>query len=93
MEQKRKLKGLQWLAGMLEVPAPSIANVTHMELEGNSQVRIENSGGILVYDSDEICIKTGKSVTQFLGRGLEIRCFSAEVMEIYGCIAEIRFLV
>ncbi len=93
MEQKRKLTAMQRLAGMLEVPAPSIANVTHMELEGNSQVRIENSSGILLYDSSEIRIKTGKTITQFQGSNLEIRCLSAEVMEIYGCIAAIHFLI
>lgn len=87
----RKLSGLQRLAGALEVPASSIANVTHMEIEGNSQVKIENSGGVLAYDSNEICIKTGKTMTQFLGRNLEIQCLSVDSLIICGDIREICF--
>lgn len=88
-----KISGLQRLAEKLEVPASAIANVTHMEIEGNSQVKIENSGGVLAYNSSEIRIKTGKRVTRFLGRNLEIQCLSMDALIICGCISEIQFIL
>lgn len=91
-EARQKVKGLQRLAGFLEVPASSIANVTHIELEGNTQVRIENSGGILEYEKERIRIKTGKVITEFTGRNLEIKCLSAEIMEIHGYLTNINFV-
>lgn len=89
----QKVTGLQRLAGLLEVPSSSIANVTHMELEGNTQVRIENSGTILDYSPTEIRIKTGKIITQFTGRDLMLKSLSADAMEIHGFLTEIRFLL
>lgn len=92
-DAKKKVTGLKRLAGILEVPASSITNVTHMELEGNVQVRIENAGGILEYDSNQVRIKTGKVSTQFLGRNLTIKCLSADIMEIQGFLTEIHFII
>ena len=91
-KEQKKVTGLQRLAGLLEIPASSIADVTHMELEGNSQVRIENSSGILEYDSERICIKTGKLITEFTGRNLKIKCLSMEIMEIHGFLTGIQFV-
>ena len=83
---------MERLAGFLEVPAPSIANVTHMELEGNTQVRIENSGGILSYAPEEIRIRSGKMTAQLQGRNLTIKSLSAELLEIRGFVTGICFL-
>ena len=96
MDEKRvppKGTVIQRLANLLELPTSSIANVTHMELEGNTQVRIENSGGILEYDPSKIRIKTGKVTTEFTGKNLQIKCLSSEAMEIHGFITAIAFLL
>lgn len=91
-EKKQKVTGWKRLAGMLELPASSLANVTHMELEGNTQVRIENAGVILEYDSSQIRIKTGKTATRFLGHDLTIQCLSSDCLVIHGFITEIQFV-
>lgn len=94
MPEGKKGNGLslERLAGFLEVPAPSIANVTHTELEGHTQVRIENSGGILSYAPEEIRIRSGRLTMQFQGRNLTIKSLSAELLEIRGFLTGIRFI-
>lgn len=83
---------LQKLADFLSIPAGSIANVTHMEVEGNTQIRIENCGVILKYQPQEIQIRTGKITTKFTGTDLFIKCLNSSVMEICGIVSAIEFL-
>ena len=89
---KGRRVGMERLAGFLEVPASSIANVTHMELEGNTQIRVENSGGILSYAPEEIRIRSGKLTAAFQGRRLTIQSLSPEILEIRGFLTGIRFV-
>ncbi len=89
---KKKVTGLQRLACLLELPAAAAPGVCHLELEGNSQARLESCGAILEYDSEHVRIKTGKGSTLFLGRGLAIRCLSADRLEIHGFFTEIHFV-
>ncbi len=103
MGKKRRGKsepGIVWGVGKLErlarnfeLPAAVLANVTHMELNGNTQVTVEGCGGILEYENEVIRVKTGKMVTKFTGRGLQIRCLTDDSLIVEGFLTSIEFLV
>lgn len=81
------------LAQRFELPGAALANVTHMELSGNTQVTVEGCGGIMEYSGETIRVKTGKMVTKFSGRNLQIRCLSADSLVIEGFVTGIEFLI
>ena len=77
----------------MQLPAAAFANVTHMELSGNTQVTVEGCGGILEYSDEVVRVKTGKMVTKFSGRNLQIRCLSRDSLIVEGFVTAIEFLV
>ena len=79
-------------AHTLELPAAMLANVAHMELHGNTQVLVEGGGNILEYNPETIRVKTGKMVTRFCGRGLQIKCLSEDALLVEGFLTGIEFL-
>lgn len=103
MGRKRKNgseQGIVWgigrierLAHKLELPSSVLANVTHMELNGNTQVTVDGCGGILEYSAEVIRVKTGKMVTKFSGRNLQIRCLSEDSLLVEGFVMAIEFVV
>ena len=84
---------MERLAGCLELPHASLANLSRMELHGNSQVMVEGCGGILEYQTEVIRVKTGKMVTKFTGRGLKIRCMTEDSLVVEGFLTDISFLL
>ncbi len=84
---------LECLASCLELPHAAVANVSHMELHGNSQVLVEGCGGILEYEAEVIRIRTGKMVTKFTGRGLRVRCMTGNSLIVEGFLTGIEFLL
>ena len=81
------------IAHRLQIPAAVLANVTHMELSGNTQATVEGCGGILEYSDEVVRVKTGKMVTKFTGRNLKIRCLSCDALVVEGFVTAIEFLV
>lgn len=81
------------LAHTLQIPSAALANVTHMELNGNTQVTVEGCGGILEYSGETVRVKTGKMVTKFSGRNLQIRCLSQDALIVEGFVTAIEFLL
>lgn len=63
-----------------------------IEMMGNRLVTIEGSTGILLYESENIKVSTGRMVVSFGGRGLRLRCISGSCVEISGFISKIEFL-
>ncbi len=82
MGKKMNIKGLT-----SPVPMP-----THMEINGNTEVVVEGCKGVLEYDTDVVRIKTGKLIVRFTGRGLVIKCLTADSLVVTGFITGIEFL-
>lgn len=82
MGKKENIRGLK-----LPVHMP-----THMEINGNTEVVVEGCGGVLEYDTDVVRIKTGKMSVRFTGRGLVIKCLTADSLVVTGFIMGIEFL-
>lgn len=72
----------------LAIPVPM---PTHMEINGNSEVIVEGCGGVLEYDTDVVRIKTGKMIVRFTGRGLVIKCLTADSLVVSGFLTGIEF--
>lgn len=64
---------------------------THMEINGNREATVEGCRGVLEYDTDIVRIKTNKGVVQFSGRGLVIKCLTADALVVTGFITGIAF--
>lgn len=69
-----------------------IGGTALIEMIGNRRITLEGSTGILLYESENIKINTGKMVVSFCGRGLCVRCISASCVEISGFVTKVEFL-
>lgn len=68
------------------------AEGARMEFRGNREVVLEDCRGILEYDTDVIRVRVGKRVVRFTGRGLSIRCMTADSMVVEGFLTGMEFL-
>lgn len=73
-------------------PRFDMGNAPLTELIGNRRATVEGSTGILLYESENIKLSTGRMLMSFSGRGLRLRCISGSCVEIEGFISKIEFL-
>lgn len=73
-------------------PATPATMQSHMELNGNREAVVEGCSGVLEYDAGVIRVKAGKLVVRFTGRGLVIKCLTADSLVVSGFITGIEFL-
>lgn len=66
---------------------------SHMEINGNNEVVVEGCSGVLEYDTDVVKIKTGRLIVRFTGRGLVIKCLTADSLVVTGYLTGIEFCV
>lgn len=78
--------------GGLGLPYGIIRNSVHIEINGNREVVIDGSNGILEYNENCIRISVEKMIVSFRGRGLCIRCLSESSMVIEGYINQIEYI-
>ena len=90
-QEKGNVRGLNKIASVLQLPAAVIAGVAHMEVSENHEVVLEGCGGIIEYTDDDVRVKTGKSITKFNGKNLEIKCIQIDSLIIKGFITSIEF--
>lgn len=76
-----------------QLPTGAFINTPHFEMNSNKEVIIEGSSGVLEYDENLIRIKTGKFISQFIGRNLNIKCLTEDSLVIDGFITSIEFVV
>lgn len=65
---------------------------THMEINGNTEAVVDGCSGVLEYDSSVVRIRTGKLIVRFTGRGLVIKCLTADSLIVTGFLTGIEFL-
>lgn len=70
-----------------------LAMPTHMEINGNTEAVVDGCSGVLEYDTDVVRIRTGKLTVRFTGRGLVIKCLTADSLVVTGYFTGIEFLV
>lgn len=66
---------------------------THMEINSNREAIVEGCSGVLEYDSDIVRVRTGKLTVKFQGRGLAIKCLTADSLVVTGFITGIEFTI
>jgi sporulation protein YqfC len=66
---------------------------THMEINGNREAVVDGCSGILEYSSEAVRIRTGRMIVRFGGRGLAIKCLTADALVVTGFITGIEFAV
>ena len=76
----------------ISVLAANLSNV-HMEVNGNREVILEGSRGVVEYSETSIKINTGKYIISFQGRGLHIKCMTDCDIVIHGFITSIEYIM
>lgn len=66
---------------------------SHIEINGNREIIVEGCTGILEYDTDIVRIKMGRQIACFKGRGLIIKCLTADSLVVTGFLTGIEFCV
>ena len=64
-----------------------------MEVNGNREVILEGSRGVVEYGENSIKINTGKYIISFQGRGLHIKCMTDCDIVIHGFITSIEYIM
>ena len=90
-EQKAYNKA-QNIINSMQIPQGAVFNTTHFEINGNTEVVVDGSKGILAYDENMIKINAGKMITTFFGRGLTIKCLTPDSLVVQGFITSIEFI-
>jgi sporulation protein YqfC len=78
-----------------ENPLGSLADLGipfHLELNGNREAVVEGCCGVLEYGGGVVRVRTKRQVIRFTGRGLVIRCLTADALVVAGYITGIEFL-
>ncbi len=76
----------------ISVLAANLSNV-HMEVNGNREIILEGSRGVVEYSETSIKINTGKYIISFQGRGLHIKCMTDCDIVIHGFITSIEYIM
>lgn len=92
MEKKHKKETLFRRASTaLDLPTHALANLPHVELFGDTELRVENHRGILSYASEEIHISGGAYLLKIQGESLDLRTMTGVELLITGRISGISF--
>lgn len=75
------------LFGFSELNMPA-----HMEINGNSEAVVDGCSGVLEYDDNVVRIISRGKTIRFTGRGLMIRCLTADSLVVTGYLTGIEFL-
>ena len=76
----------------ISVLAANLSGV-HMEINGNREIILEGSRGVVEYGENSIKINTGKYIISFQGRGLHIKCMTDCDIVIHGFITSIEYII
>ena len=79
------------MAEKLKLPKDLVMGAAVLTVTGRSEAYIENYRGIIEYTDDVVRVKTGKSITKFSGKNLEIKCIQIDSLIIQGFITSIEF--
>ena len=90
--EKKAYSKAQCLINSMQIPQAAVFDTAHFEINGNTEVVIDGSKGILTYDENMIKVNTGKMITTFLGRGLTIKCLTPDSLVVQGFITSIEFV-
>ena len=66
---------------------------SHMQINGNTEAVVDGCGGVLEYDTDVVRVRVGRMIVRFSGRGLAIKCLTADSLVVTGFLTGIEFLL
>lgn len=75
----------------LDIPAGSMPNFVHIELDGNLSAIVDGCKGVLEYNENTIRLNTGRLIVRVCGNALTITSMQNGQAVITGCIAGLDF--
>ena len=79
-------------SGKLRVPVGMVPGISHMEINGNREVVVEGCSGVLESVENTVRVKFGKLQVRFTGRGMSIKCLTADSLVVEGFLTGIEFM-
>jgi sporulation protein YqfC len=79
------------IAKKMQLPIGLLPNIPHIEMNGNREVIVEGSKGVIDYDENTVSIDIGKMSMFFLGRNLTLKCLTHDSLIIEGFLVSIEF--
>lgn len=84
-------RGLQKLAGILEIPEDIILDLPRITMLGNKQILIENHKGIIEYTPSLIRIKLSQGELIVNGANLSLSNLQVEQILVEGIVRDIKY--
>jgi len=81
------------IAAALDMPKDIALNLPRIVLIGTNELTIENYEGILEYSENQICVGANGMNIKVMGKKLEIRTISAEMLFITGYVQNVGLSV
>ncbi|MDR1467053.1 MAG: YabP/YqfC family sporulation protein [Oscillospiraceae bacterium] len=75
----------------MQLPPGLLPNVPHIEMNGNREIVVEGSKGVLDYDENIVRIDIGKMIMIFSGRNLNLKCLTQDSLIVEGFVTTIEF--
>lgn len=88
-QKSKKDPFLQRASTALDLPTHALANIPHLQLFGDNELRVENHRGILAYGTEEIHISGGTYLFKIEGKDLNLRTMTGVELLITGTITGI----
>lgn len=99
MERKKNKKNVpkinikEQLTSALDIPREVVLDVPITMLTGNTEISVENFGGIIEYSPQKIRLNTRSGVVVIDGIELEAKSMTKEVITIKGTIISVAFVM
>lgn len=83
---------LDSVAECFDLPADVIAGLPRLELVGKRQLYLENHGGVLSYEEQQIDVNTSGGTLRIRGESLTLLAMTAEAIRVGGTITAVEWV-
>lgn len=90
MDKKEKMR--RCVADVLDLPTDLTCHLPRIVLSGDSEILLENHGGILHYDDTSIRVAYRGGILEITGEDLTLPILKPEMLAVEGTIVTLRFI-
>ncbi len=88
---ERKVSRAKLLTEKLVLPSELVPGVPRVTLHGSGQVSVENHGGIRIYPSQCVEVRTRDGLLRICGDGLQLAAMTREEIVVSGLIVSVEY--
>ncbi len=80
------------MADMLDIPADTSGEMTHIEIQGDREIFIENHKGIAELSENEVLINAARKNIRLVGSGICVSAMSKSEIRLAGRFEGVSFV-